>query len=56
MSKAELIDRIMRLNLSARKDFLEQFSVPELYAYATQLESITPPGAEEPPVFLAAVA
>lgn len=42
MSKKELIDRIMRLNRSARREFLQVFTENELADYLRQLESITP--------------
>lgn len=40
MSKRELIDRIMQLNLSARREFLQCFTENELADYLRQLESI----------------
>jgi hypothetical protein len=40
MSKRELIDRIMKLNLSARREFLQCFTENELADYLHQLESI----------------
>lgn len=39
MSKVELIERIMRLNRTARRDFLLVFSEPELEAYLKRLET-----------------
>jgi hypothetical protein len=42
MSKRELIDRIMELNRSARREFLQCFSENELADYLRQLESIRP--------------
>jgi hypothetical protein len=42
MSKRELIDRIMKLNLSARREFLQCFTENELADYLQQLESIQP--------------
>lgn len=42
MSKRELIDRIMDLNRSARREFLQVFTENELADYLRQLESITP--------------
>lgn len=42
MSKRELIDRIMQLNRSARREFLQCFSENELADYLRQLESIDP--------------
>jgi hypothetical protein len=42
MSKRELIDRIMKLNLSARREFLQCFTENELADYLQQLESILP--------------
>lgn len=41
-SKQELIDRIMRLNGSARLDFLQPFSEPELTDYLRRLDSLPP--------------
>ncbi len=40
MSKRELIDRIMMLNRSARREFLQSFTENELADYLRQLESI----------------
>jgi len=40
MSKHELIDRIMRINQSARREFLAGFTVTELYDYLRQLEGV----------------
>lgn len=42
MSKRELIDRIIILNRTARKEFLQAFNEDELTAYLRQLESIKP--------------
>ncbi len=42
MSKRELIDRIMELNRSARREFLQCFSENELADYLRQLESVRP--------------
>jgi hypothetical protein len=42
MSKRELIDRIMELNLTARLEFLQCFTENELADYLRQLESIRP--------------
>lgn len=42
MGKRELIDRIMQLNRSARREFLQAFSENELADYLRQLESIQP--------------
>ncbi len=42
MSKRELIERIMRLNRSARREFLQSFAENELADYLRQLESIRP--------------
>ena len=47
MSKRELIDRIMKLNLSARREFLQCFTENELADYLQQLESIQPDEHEE---------
>ncbi len=44
MSKRELIERIMRLNQSARREFLQSFAENELADYLRQLESIQPRG------------
>jgi hypothetical protein len=43
MSKRELIDRIMQLNISARREFLQGFTENELADYLQQLESIQAP-------------
>jgi len=40
MNKRDLIDRIMQLNRSARREFLESFSDKELDEYLAQLEAI----------------
>lgn len=40
MNKCDLIDRIMTLNRSARREFLESFSERELSEYLSQLETI----------------
>jgi len=40
MSKRELIDRIIQLNISARREFLQCFTENELADYLRQLESI----------------
>lgn len=40
MSKRELIDRIMQINRSARREFLQGFNENELDDYLRQLESI----------------
>ena len=40
MLKRELIDRIMELNQSARREFLQCFTENELADYLRQLESI----------------
>ncbi|MBN2562148.1 MAG: hypothetical protein JXQ75_14585 [Phycisphaerae bacterium] len=42
MSKRELIDQIMKLNRSARREFLQCFTENELADYLHQLESIQP--------------
>jgi len=39
MSKLELVERIMQLNLSARREFLLVFTEPELESYLLRLES-----------------
>ncbi len=41
MCKRDLIDRIMDLNRSARREFLQAFSENELADYLRQLESVT---------------
>lgn len=41
MCKRDLIDRIMELNRSARREFLQAFSENELADYLRQLESVT---------------
>jgi hypothetical protein len=40
MSKRELIERIMQLNRSARREFLQCFTENELADYLRQLESV----------------
>jgi hypothetical protein len=40
MSKRELIERIMTLNSSARREFLQGFSENELADYLRQLEAV----------------
>ena len=40
MSKRELIERIMQLNRSARREFLMGFTENELADYLRQIESI----------------
>ncbi len=40
MSKRELITRIMDLNRSARREFLEAFNENELADYLNQLEAV----------------
>lgn len=40
MTKRELIDRIMRLNRSAKAEFLATFSEPELRDYLRQLKEL----------------
>ncbi len=47
MSKRELIDRIMDLNRSARREFLKAFSENELADYLRQLEAVQPSHATE---------
>ncbi len=42
MSKRELIDRIMKINRSARREFLQAFSENELADYLRQLEAVQP--------------
>ena len=44
MSKPELIDRIMELNRTARREFLQEFTENELDDYLRQLESVMPRG------------
>ncbi|MFQ5422922.1 MAG: hypothetical protein ACE5F9_02970 [Phycisphaerae bacterium] len=43
MSKRELIQRIMELNRTARREFLQEFTENELDDYLRQLESIDEP-------------
>lgn len=43
MSKQELIERIMRINRSARLEFLNGFTYGELNDYLRQLESVKTP-------------
>lgn len=43
MSKRELINRIMDLNRSARREFLQSFNENDLADYLRQLESIRQP-------------
>lgn len=40
MSKREIINRIMDLNRSARREFLQSFTENDLSDYLNQLESI----------------
>ena len=40
MAKRELINQIVRLNVSARPEFLAQFSEEELRAYLRQLREL----------------
>ena len=42
MSKRELIERIMQLNASARREFLQSFTENELTDYLQQLEAVGP--------------
>lgn len=42
MDKRELIDRIMKLNVTARREFLSCFTENELADYLRQLETIQP--------------
>jgi len=42
MSKPELMESIMRINRSARREFLVQFSENELQDYLRQLEAVAP--------------
>jgi hypothetical protein len=42
MSKRELIERIMELNKSARREFLQCFTENELADYLRQLQAIGP--------------
>jgi hypothetical protein len=42
MSKREMIDRIMELNKSARREFLQCFTENELVDYLRQLEAVQP--------------
>jgi hypothetical protein len=42
MSKREIIERIMLINRSARREFLQTFTENELAEYLRQLESIGP--------------
>lgn len=42
MSKHEMIDRIMKLNRSARREFLQSFSENELADYLRQIEDTGP--------------
>lgn len=42
MSKRELIERIMQLNRSARREFLLCFTENELADYLRQLEAVAP--------------
>lgn len=42
MSKRELIERIMKINRSARLEFLQCFTENELSDYLRQLEAVTP--------------
>lgn len=40
MMKRELIDQITKLNVSAKPEFLAQFSEPDLRAYLRQLRDL----------------
>ena len=42
MSKHEMIDRIMKLNRSARREFLQSFTENELADYLRQIEDAGP--------------
>ena len=42
MSKPDLMERIMRINRSARREFLVQFTGNELQDYLRQLEAVAP--------------
>ena len=42
MSKRELIDCIIRINRSARPEFLQAFTENELQDYLRQLEAVEP--------------
>ncbi len=42
MSKREMIERIMTLNASARREFLQCFTENELCDYLRQLEAVQP--------------
>jgi len=46
MSKRELIERIMKLNRSARREFLLGFTENELADYLRQLEAVQPASPE----------
>ena len=50
MSKRDLIERIMDLNRSARREFLMAFTENELADYLRQLESIESPFVSAVPV------
>ena len=43
MSKNDLIDEIIRLNRSAKLEFLQQFDERDLRAYVEQLRSVMAP-------------
>lgn len=49
MSKRELIQRIMDLNRSARREFLQAFSENELADYLDQLEAVEPQSSSQTP-------
>ncbi|HWL95232.1 MAG TPA: hypothetical protein VNT79_17055 [Phycisphaerae bacterium] len=53
LSKRELINRIMDLNRSARREFLQAFSENDLSDYLRQLESIDPQTMEIEPLEVA---
>lgn len=53
MSKRELINRIMDLNRSARREFLQSFTENDLADYLRQLESIDPRAMTVEPVEIA---
>ena len=42
MDKQELIDRIMQLNVTARREFLSCFTENELADYLRQIEAVQP--------------
>lgn len=53
MSKRELIERIIQLNRSARREFLLYFTENELADYLRQLEAVAPAPCDAAAVYAA---